>query len=366
LDFSKIEADKIELEEQPFEIRQCVEEALDLLTKKAAEKRIEIAAVISEDVPEAVLGDVTRLRQVLVNLLSNAVKFTEHGEVVVTVEGRTSRGSGNQRIHELQFAVRDTGIGIPESRLSRLFQSFTQVDSSTTRKYGGTGLGLAISRRLAELMGGTMWVESTVGQGSTFYFTVLVREATLPEEAERPSLKGTQPLLEGKRVLVVDDNATNRKILLKQTENWGMHPTAFAGGPEALDWLDRGGHYDMALLDMQMPEMDGLALAEALRARPTLRECPIVMLSSVGHRIRGGGVLDAALTKPVKQAQLYDVLASVASTQARLRQLPDWATSEPAEPEAPPANEPAAVPTPEPSSLLEIFDAAPPAPAPAR
>jgi signal transduction histidine kinase len=186
LDFSKIEADKIELEEQPFEIRQCVEEALDLLTKKAAEKRIELAAVIADTVPEAVLGDVTRLRQVLVNLLSNAVKFTEHGEVVVSVEGKTSRGSGNQRIHELLFAVRDTGVGIPESRLHRLFQSFTQVDSSTTRKYGGTGLGLAISRRLAELMGGTMWVESTVGEGSTFFFTVLVSEATLPEEAERP------------------------------------------------------------------------------------------------------------------------------------------------------------------------------------
>ncbi|MDX1419213.1 MAG: response regulator, partial [Rubricoccaceae bacterium] len=335
LDFSKIEADKIELEEQPFDIRQCVEEALDLLTQKAAEKRIEIAALIAEDVPEAVLGDVTRLRQVLVNLLSNAVKFTERGEVVVSVESRSAHGSGGQRVHELQFAVRDTGIGIPESRLNRLFQSFTQVDSSTTRKYGGTGLGLAISRRLAELMGGTMWVESTVGEGSTFYFTTLVRETTLPDETDRPSLKGVQPLLEGKRVLVVDDNATNRKILLKQTENWGMQPTACASGAEALDWLDRGGTYDIALVDMQMPEMDGLALAAAFRARPAIRECPIVMLSSVGQRIRAGGVLDAALTKPVKQAQLYDVLTSVASTQERLRQMPaEWTAPDP-EPTSP-------------------------------
>src|SRR5690606_19857763 len=333
LDFSKIEADKIELEEQPFEIRQCVEEALDLLTQKAAEKRIEIAALIAEDVPEAVLGDVTRLRQVLVNLLGNAVKFTEHGEVVVSVESRNVRASGSQRVHELLFAVRDTGVGIPEHRLNRLFQSFTQVDSSTTRKYGGTGLGLAISRRLAELMGGTMWVESTVGEGSTFYFTVLVSEATMPEVAERPSLKGVQPILEGKRVLVVDDNATNRKILLKQAENWGMHPTAWSSGPEALAWLDRGGQYDVALLDMQMPEMDGLELAEALRARPAFRECPIVMLSSVGQRVRAGGVLDAALTKPVKQSQLYDVLATVANTQARLRQMPGgWTTPAPPAP----------------------------------
>jgi signal transduction histidine kinase/CheY-like chemotaxis protein/HPt (histidine-containing phosphotransfer) domain-containing protein len=342
LDFSKIEADKIELEEQPFEIRQCVEEALDLLTKKAAEKRIELAAVIGEDVPEAVVGDVTRLRQVLANLLSNAVKFTEHGEVVVAIESRAVRASGSQRVHELLFSVRDTGVGIPESRLGRLFQSFTQVDSSTTRKYGGTGLGLAISRRLAELMGGTMWVESALGQGSTFYFTVLVSEAEMPEQ---PSLKGVQPMLEGKRVLVVDDNETNRKILLKQTENWGMLPHACVSGPDALDWLDRGGHYDVAVLDMQMPDMDGLSLAEALRARPSVRECPIVMLSSVGHRVRAGGVLDAALTKPVKQGQLYDVLASVASTQERLRQIPsEWAVPAPTtfmEPEAPAARRPA-------------------------
>ena len=325
LDFSKIDADKIELEEQPFEIRQAIEEALDLLTKKASEKKLELAYSIAEDVPEAVVGDVTRLRQVLVNLLSNAVKFTEQGEVVVHVASRSTRGTGAQRVHELEFAVRDTGIGIPAERLDRLFQSFSQVDSSTTRKYGGTGLGLAISRRLAELMGGTMWVESQENAGSTFFFTMLVSEAEL---TERPSLRGVQPVLEGKMALIVDDNETNRKILLKQTQNWGMQTHASASAPEALSWLAAGGRYDFALIDMQMPEMDGMELAETLREHPDVRECPIIMLSSLGHRVRAGGVLDASLTKPVKQTQLFDVLQSVASTQERLRQLPTAGAAE--------------------------------------
>ncbi|NNF59672.1 MAG: response regulator [Rhodothermaceae bacterium] len=330
LDFSKIEADKIELEEQPFELRQCFEEALDLLTQKAAEKQLELAYTIGDDVPEAVLGDVTRLRQVLVNLLGNAVKFTEQGEVVIGVESKSVRGTGGQKVHELEFSVRDTGIGIPAERLDRLFQSFSQIDSSTTRKYGGTGLGLAISRRLAELMGGTMWVESQLGVGSTFFFTVLVNEAEMPE---RESLRGVQPVLEGKRVLIVDDNETNRKILYKQTQNWGMIPTSCASGPEALDWLERGNEYDMALLDMQMPEMDGLELAEELRARPSVREHPLIMLSSIGHRVRAGGVLDAVLTKPIKQTQLYEVLLTAASTQERIRQMPpDWTAPHPSAP----------------------------------
>ncbi|MDX1438819.1 MAG: response regulator, partial [Rubricoccaceae bacterium] len=332
LDFSKIEADKIELEEQPFELRQCIEEALDLMASKAAEKRLELAYTLSDGVPEAILGDVTRLRQVLVNLLGNAVKFTETGEVVVYVESRAVRSSGSQTLHELQFSVRDTGIGIPADRLDRLFSSFSQVDSSTTRKYGGTGLGLAISRRLAELMGGTMWVESTVGVGSTFYFTTLVGEASLVEDR---SLSGIQPVLEGKRVLIVDDNETNRKILLKQTENWGMAPTAWSSAQQALDWVDRGGTYDFALLDMQMPEMDGMMLAEGLRARDTVKDSPLIMLSSVGSRVRAGGLLDAALTKPVRQAQLFEVLSNAAVTQDRLRHGPDW--NPPTEPTSEPS-----------------------------
>ncbi len=322
LDFSKIEAEKIELEEQPFELRQCIEEALDLLTSKAAENRLELAYTLEDSVPETIKGDVTRLRQILVNLLGNAVKFTEDGEVVIEVESRLIQGSGSQALHELQFAVRDTGIGIPEDRVSRLFSSFSQIDSSTTRKYGGTGLGLAISRRLAELMGGTMWVESTVGVGSTFYFTVLVNEATI---SNAESLRGHRPELAGRHVLIVDDNETNRRILQKQSENWGMMPVACAGGAEALEWVDSGGTYDFAILDLQMPEMDGMMLAEALRTRPAVRECPLIMLSSVGNRIRAGGLLDAALTKPVKQTQLFNVLVSVVSIQERIRKMPeDW------------------------------------------
>ena len=322
LDFSKIEAEKIELEEQPFELRQCIEEAMDLLASKASEKHLELAYSLEDNVPETINGDVTRLRQILVNLLGNAVKFTEKGEVVISVESRSVHGADKRELHELQFSVRDTGIGIPEDRLNRLFTSFSQIDSSTTRKYGGTGLGLAISRRLAELMGGTMWVESEVGFGSTLFFTVLVYKAVL---ANTESLQGIQPQLQGKRVLIVDDNETNRKILIKQSENWGMEPIAWPGAAEALDWVDRGGIYDFALLDMQMPEMDGLMLAEELRSRDAVRERPLIMLSSVGNRIRAGGLVDAALTKPVKQMQLFEVLTNVTTTQERLRQLPeDW------------------------------------------
>lgn len=341
LDYSKIEADKIELEEHPFELRQCIEEALDLLASKAAGKNLELAYSLADDVPETILGDVTRLRQVLVNLIGNAVKFTEEGEVVVSVDSRIVPNSGNQKIFELQFSVRDTGIGIPADRLDSLFTSFSQVDSSTTRKYGGTGLGLAISRRLAELMGGTMWVESTVGQGSTFFFTTLVREATL---AEDQSLKGTQAILQGKRVLIVDDNETNRKILLKQTENWGMEAIAWERAQDAIEWVDQGGLYDFALLDMQMPEMDGMQLAEALRSRTSVKDFPLIMLSSVGSRIRSGGLLDAALTKPVRQSQLFDVLSNVATTQERLKHGADWSLPEESEQ---PTTPPAQVPEPE-------------------
>ncbi len=322
LDFSKIEAEKIELEEQPFELRQCIEEALDLLASKAAEKRIELAYTLDDKVPETINGDVTRLRQILVNLLGNAVKFTESGEVVIAVEASAVAGANAQTLHELHFCVRDSGIGIAEDRLARLFTSFTQIDSSTTRKYGGTGLGLAISRRLAELMGGTMWVESEVGVGSRFYFTVLVNEASV---VRSESLRGPQPQLQGKRLLIVDDNETNRKILVKQSENWGMEPVVWSSAAEALDWVDRGGVYDFGILDMQMPEMDGMMLAEELRTRESVRDRPLIMLSSLGNRIRAGGALDAALTKPVKQGQLFEVLAGVVATQERLRGMPeDW------------------------------------------
>ncbi len=320
LDFSKIEAEKIELEEQPFVLRQCIEEALDLFVTKAAEKHLELVYSIDENVPETINGDVTRLRQILVNLLGNATKFTDAGEIVISIDSRSIRGTAPNALHELELTVTDSGIGIPEDRLSRLFTSFSQIDSSTSRKYGGTGLGLAISRRLAELMGGTMWVESEEGVGSAFHFTVLVSEAVI---ANAETLRGPQPQLEGKIVLIVDDNETNRKILVKQSQNWGMTPIVWPSAADTLEWVDQGGIYDFAILDMQMPEMDGMALAEALRSRDSVRDCPLIMLSSIGNRVRAGGVLDAALTKPVKQVQLFDVLSNVVSTQERIRKMPD-------------------------------------------
>ena len=304
LDFSKIEADRIELEEHPFDLRSTLEEALDLIATKASAKGLELAYRISEDVPQAVIGDVTRLRQIVVNLLSNSVKFTETGEIFLNVETRRTR----DRRHELQFTVRDTGIGIPAERLGRLFQSFSQVDSSTTRKYGGTGLGLAISKRLTELMGGTMWVESEVGKGSAFHFTLVVRSSA---SLVTKSLRGVQQEIAGRRLLIVDDNETNRKVLLAQAKNWGLQARAASSGAQALALLDEGTTFDLGVLDMQMPDMDGLELAKALRARPDTFDLPLAMLSSVGQRIETQGLFSASLTKPIKQQQLFLILTDM-------------------------------------------------------
>jgi signal transduction histidine kinase len=218
LDFSKIESGHMDIEAHPFDLRECVETALDLVAPRAADKKLDLAYLFEGDVPTALDGDVTRLRQILLNLLANAVKFTEAGEVVLTVGARTVEGGKV----EASFAVRDTGIGLTAEGMGRLFQRFTQADSSTTRKYGGTGLGLAISKRLAELMGGTMWAESDgPGRGSTFHFGIVAPLASAPPSARREFI-GEQPALAGKRVLVVDDNATNRKVLTLQSAKWGM------------------------------------------------------------------------------------------------------------------------------------------------
>jgi PAS domain S-box-containing protein len=279
LDFSKIESGKLELEQQAFLLATCIEESLDLLSTKAVEKGIEFAYLLDANTPQCIVGDVTRLRQILVNLLENALKFTNSGEVVVSV---TSRSLGGDQ-YELQFAVRDTGIGIAGDRLDRLFKSFSQVDSSTTRQYGGTGLGLAISKRLSEMMGGKMWVESKVGAGSTFYFTVMASSApALPREHQR----GDQPLISGKRLLIVDDNETNRKILTLQSRSWGMIPEAVASGAEALELLQGDKQFDLAIIDMQMPEMDGATLTAEIRRRFGERSLPVVMLTSLSSSAR--------------------------------------------------------------------------------
>ncbi|MBL8793967.1 MAG: response regulator [Planctomycetia bacterium] len=306
LDFSKIEAGQFELEQQPFALRECVEAAIDLLAVRAAEKGLELTALIEPGTPDAVVGDLTRLRQVLVNLLGNAVKFTQRGEVSLTVSARCLDGDR----HELHFAVRDTGIGIPADRMDRLFRSFSQVDASTTRLYGGTGLGLAISKRLSELMGGRIWVESKVGQGSTFHFTIAAQAAILPP-SER--LADAQIQLEGKRLLIVDDVATNRQILTLQAKSWGMEPLAYASGPEALSDIHRGEKFDIAILDIHMPEMDGLMLAREIQRCRRPRELPLVALTSLGRREPHPPDVQFAawLSKPIKQSQLYNALVTV-------------------------------------------------------
>ncbi|MDM0103541.1 GAF domain-containing protein [Variovorax sp. J22R24] len=307
LDYSKIEAGRMDIEQHPFDLRDCVESALDLVSTRATEKNLDIAYVFEGDVPLAVNGDLTRLRQILLNLLSNAVKFTETGEVVLTVSAEPASGARAA----LTFAVRDTGIGLSAEGKGRLFQSFSQADSSTTRKYGGTGLGLAISKRLAELMGGTMWVESDgPGTGSTFFFTIEAPIAHLPPSARREFI-GVQLELKGKRVLVVDDNATNRRVLALQTGKWGMDPRHTDSPAEALRWLDRGERFDVAILDMHMPEMDGVDLARRIRANHAA--LPLVLFSSMGRREAGdtASLFNAYLSKPIHQSQLFDTLVSL-------------------------------------------------------
>ena len=309
LDFSKIESGKMELEYLPFNLRECIESALDLVVPRAAEHHLDLACVIDDDVPQAISGDVTRLRQILLNLLSNAVKFTEQGEVVVLVSrDREAEQAGLKNY--LQFAVRDTGIGIPRERMNRLFESFSQVDASTTRKYGGTGLGLVISKRLVELMGGEISVDSEgmPGRGSVFHFSIAGEPA---EPAVAASRGADGHLLEGKRVLIVDDNDTNRRIFKLQTEKWGMlvHDTAFPRS--ALSMIERGEQFDLIVLDMFMPEIDGAMLAGEIRKLNP--NTPLLLFSSLGQRDIGldRRLFDAFLSKPLKPSLLFDTLAGL-------------------------------------------------------
>jgi signal transduction histidine kinase/DNA-binding response OmpR family regulator len=314
LDFSKIEAGRMELEAQPFDLREGVEAAMDLVASRAAEKGLDLAYLISDDTPSAIVGDVARLRQILLNLLSNAVKFTETGEVVLSVTAKRLDVPGD--VYELAFAVRDTGIGIPPDRIDRLFESFSQVDASTARKYGGTGLGLAISKRLTEMMGGTMSVESRMGYGSEFRFTVRASSA-VGAVPPRRELRGTQPTLDGKHVLVVDDNETNRRILAAYLDSWGMAVTMTGLPREALGWIQAGEPFDVGILDMHMPELDGVALARAIREHRTATALPLLLFTSLGRREAGAESVGFAahLTKPIKPSQLFDALAGVLAGQ---------------------------------------------------
>jgi PAS domain S-box-containing protein len=306
LDYSKIEAGKLDLEREPFGLRECVEGALDIVAPRAWAKGIELGCLIDEDTPAGILGDVARVRQVLLNLLSNGVKFTEAGEVVVRVHAEPT-GSSSYR---LELIVSDTGIGIPPDRMDRLFTSFSQVDASTTRRFGGTGLGLAISKRLVELMGGTISVESEPGSGSTFRITVPVVAAEVPNPIH---LQGGLPQLAGKRILIVDDNATNREIVVRHARSWAMEPVAVEFPLEALAIVEAGQPFDVAVLDMMMPEMDGLALAEEIRRRRREQELPLVLLTSLGRlpEEQWNGVFAAQIPKPLKASQLYNTLLQV-------------------------------------------------------
>ncbi len=308
LDFSKIEAGELDLEQQPFALRDCVESAISLISVVAGAKGLELMAHLDDSCADLVVGDVTRLRQVIVNLLGNAVKFTQAGEVLVTVgvEPLDADPEGEVRV---TVAVSDTGIGIPADRMEALFESFSQVDSSTTRLYGGTGLGLAISRRLAVAMGGDLRVSSQPGVGSTFTLT-----ATLTRRRDR-RVAGATPLasgLTGRRALIVDDSATNRRILRHQLEGWGMHCTEAARPADALELLGAGSAFDIAVLDMHMPGMSGVDLAIAVWQLPGAH-LPLVLFTSLQTRVlqEDAELFAAVLTKPAKSAALLEALTRV-------------------------------------------------------
>jgi len=313
LDFSKIEAGRLELEQTSFSASLCVEEVLDLVAAAAAAKGLDLVYEVGDEVPEGLLGDVGRVRQVLLNLMSNAVKFTAQGQVEVIVSAVEDEDS----LWHVLFAVHDTGIGIPADRMGRLFHSFSQVDASTTRRFGGSGLGLAISKRLAEAMGGTLEVEPAAGHGSTFLFTLAALAVPPPEGSGRLT---PTPELAGKRLLVVDDNAANRRILTAQCSRWGLEVHAEESSRRALEWLGKGSRFDVAILDMHMPEMDGLMLAREIRRLDgPMRDLPLVVLSSLGDRFVGKDALlfGAQLTKPVRMSALHAALAAALAVPAQ-------------------------------------------------
>ncbi|WP_181177592.1 GAF domain-containing protein [Mesorhizobium sp. B4-1-1] len=321
LDFSKVEAGKLDLDPRQFELRECLESAIDLIAPRTAEKGLDLGYVVEPGTPETIVADNNRLRQVLINLLNNAVKFTERGEVVLSVmevpsgaAGTSPQGEGERKTCTLQFAVRDTGIGIAKDRMDRLFKSFSQVDASTTRRYGGTGLGLAISRRLVELMGGEIWVESAEGKGTTFFFTI---RAPVASSQRATQLLPTKDELAGKRLLIVDDNATNRRIVSLQAQAWDMAASAIEHPADALRRLAGGEVFDVIVLDMNMPGMDGIELARQIRALEGNGSVPLLLLSSMvpipedKKKEMESIKFAAMLSKPIKPSPLLNALLSI-------------------------------------------------------
>ena len=329
LDFSKIESGKLELENHPFELHTCIEEALDLLAPKAAEKKLDLAYTVDDAIPKILVSDVTRLRQILVNLIGNAVKFTHQGEVVIEVKPAAHGARTIEPGHEhdtdflrhpeqwlLHFSVRDTGIGIPLEKQGRLFKSFQQVDASTTRHYGGTGLGLAICKRLTELLEGKIWVESAAGQGATFHFTILAKAASTTAP---PNWQTPQQQLAGRRLLVVEDNATNRRIIQHRARHWGMLVECAATGKDALALSAGNSPRDAVIVDLQLPDMDGLTLADEIRKQSADPHLPLLLLSSVRPRSDDARLANAGISvfvhKPIRPAQLLDALCQAMNIQ---------------------------------------------------
>lgn len=311
LDYSKIESGKVDLEEHPFEIASPIEDVLDLMSGKADEKDLELIYYLEEDVPIAAYGDSARLRQVLLNLVNNALKFTEKGEVVIQVKYITTQ----DHQHTLQFEVRDTGIGIPQEKMDRLFKSFSQVDASTTRKYGGTGLGLVISQRLVELMGGKIWIKSKLGEGTSFFFTINLREM----DTDQFQASSVPVDLSGKKAILIDDNHTNLKILQLQCKKWGLDAD-ICSDPIRGTQLALQNHYDLAILDMCMPQQNGVEVAHAIKAE---KDIPIILLSSIVYKIEEEDrfLFHEVLTKPAKQKFLRLCVQTALMQQDRIASM---------------------------------------------
>jgi signal transduction histidine kinase/HPt (histidine-containing phosphotransfer) domain-containing protein len=333
LDFSKIEAGKMELEQRPFDLRGSIEESLDLLAPRTLDKQLDLIYEADDQIPALISGDAQRLRQVLVNLLSNAVKFTEKGDVLVKVDVIANPVIDPEVVPTLRlhFQVRDTGIGIRPDRLARLFRAFTQAEVSTARKYGGTGLGLAISRRLVELMGGRMWAESVPDEGSTFHFTINV--GLVPDSLPPPHA-GRLIRLADLKILILDDNASSRNVLFEQCRRWGMQPKAVESAPQAMELLRHQAEFDLALIDLHLPGMDGVSVASEIQKLPTAAMLPMVLLTPLGKKKRGSEevrvVFAHSVHKPVKPAQLASALErALLSPRSPVR------APEPAKPERP-------------------------------
>ena len=324
LDFSKIEAGKVDLEEIDFDLCSCIEGAMKTLALRADEKGLELLCDVSSDIAETVVGDPGRLRQILINLIGNALKFTKEGEISLKVQADEMENDAST----LHFTVSDTGVGIAAGKLNAIFESFSQADTSTTREYGGTGLGLTISKRLIEMMGGRIWVESELGHGSHFHFTVRLKTALQPEVVA--GVAPTHTVLSGVKVLIVDDNRTNRRILEGLVKRWEMNPTTAADGEKALAALlaarETDEPYELILTDMHMPKMDGFGLVEEIKQRPGLSTSTIMMLTSGGQRgdaARCGELgISAYLLKPVRQAELREAIMRVLGTKEQAKPAP--------------------------------------------